>query len=90
MPPWFVTEIYKFEGNVICHDESFLTLQHQYSFRDQGQGHRYFPNTGRVFVPFKQVPVCNQKSVIKNMFLCSSRKRIVYDKVEYGCFHSFV
>ena len=24
---------------------------------------------GRVFVPFKHVPVCNQKSVTKNMFL---------------------
>ena len=26
-------------------------------------------NQGRVFVPFKHVPVCNQKSVTKNMFL---------------------
>ena len=48
-------------------------------------------NQGHVFVPFKHVPVCKEKRKICNQkhVSGSSRKRIVYNKVEYGCFHSF-
>ena len=48
-------------------------------------------NQGRVFVPFKHVPVCKEKRKICNQkhVSGSSRKRIFYNKVEYCCFHSF-
>ena len=63
--------------------QRYMSMERQLA-KLQAKVHVGLAYQGPVFVPFKHVPVCNQKHVSG-----SSRKCIVYNKVKYGCFHTF-
>ena len=45
---------------------------------------------GRVFVPFKHVPVCNEKSVTKNMFVVHHENALFTKRWNMAVFLAFL